>query len=241
MSPVNAKTFIVDDEPNAAQLLQKLLVPFPLFGNISVFTNAVNAYASIVEQQPDYLFLDIQMPEITGLQLAEKIKLHAPDTKIIYVTAYDQFALEALRQNAFDYLLKPVDKAELVRIVDKLMVAGKKDSYPQPNNHHLLVHSMEGIHQVQVNDIVFLEADCSYTKVVLKNGRQILATLNLGKILNSLPKNQFIRISRKHLVNREYTVFYHSKEKFVRLETPGKEYQLEVTIKVHDIKQLLGR
>lgn len=235
------KTFIVDDEPHAAQLLQKLLVPFPIFGNVSVYTSATNAFVKIVEQQPEFLFLDIQMPEITGLQLAEKIKPHTPGSKIIFVTAYDQFALEALRQNAFDYLLKPVDKAELVRIVDKLLLTGKKDSRPQPNNHHLLVHSMEGIYQVQVDDIVFLEADGSYTKVVLKNGKHILATLNLGKLLPSFSENQFIRISRKHLVNREYTVFYNSKEKFVRLETAGKDYQLEVTIKVHDIKQLLGK
>lgn len=235
------KTIIVDDEPHAAQLLQKLLEPFPLFGNILVYTSATIAFVKIVELQPEFLFLDIQMPEITGLQLAEKIKPHTPNTKIIYVTAYDQFALEALRQNAFDYLLKPVDKVELVRLVDKLLMTGKKDSRPQPNNHHLLVHSIEGIYQAQVDDIVFLEADGSYTKIVLKNGKQILATLNLGKLLPSFPENQFIRISRKHLVNREYTVFYHSKEKFVRLETPGKEYQLEVTIKVHDIKQLLGK
>lgn len=231
-------TFVVDDEPNAAQLLQNLLQPFQLFGQISVFTSATVAFASIVEQQPDFLFLDIQMPEITGLQLAEKIKPHTPNTKIIYVTAYDKFALEALRQNAFDYLLKPVDKAELVRIVDKLLATGKKEAGNKPNNH-LLVHSQEGIYQLQVEDIVFLEADGSYTKVVLKNGKQILATINLGKLLPLLPQDQFIRISRKHLVNRKYTTFYHSKEKYVRMETPGKEYQLEVTIKVHDIIQLL--
>lgn len=233
------KTFIVDDEPHAAQLLQKLIEPFPLFGNISVYTSATNAFVKILEQQPEFLFLDIQMPEITGLQLAEKIKPHSPNTKIIYVTAYDQFALEALRQNAFDYLLKPVDKAELVRFMDKLLTMKKKDARPLPNNQ-LLLHSMEGIYQVQIDDIVFLEADGSYTKVVLKSGKQILATVNLGKFLTSLPEDRFIRISRKHLVNREFAVFYHSKEKYVRMETPEKEYQLEVTIKVHDLKHLLG-
>lgn len=233
------KTIIVDDEPIAAQLLQKLLEPFPMFGNILVYNNAPEAFVKIVELQPEFLFLDIQMPEITGLQVAEKIKPHTPDTKIIFVTAYDQFALEALRQNAFDYLLKPVDKAELVRLVDKLLIISKKETRPQSNNH-VLLNSFQGIYQVKVDEIVYLEADGSYTSIVLKNGKRILATFNLGKILNLLSEGQFIRISRKHLINREYTVFYHAKEKYVRLETPEKDYQLEVTIKVHDLRHLLG-
>jgi DNA-binding LytR/AlgR family response regulator len=240
MNLQESRTIVVDDEPNAAHLLQSILSAFPIFGNISVFTNVTMAFNTIIEQKPAFLFLDVQMPELTGLQLAEKIKPHTSNTKVIYVTAYDKYALEALRQNAFDYLLKPVDKVELVRLVDKLLMTKKKDTTPKPNNH-LLIHNLEGIYQVQTDEIVYLEADGSYTKVVLKNGKQILATVNMGKILPSVPQEQFIRISRKHLVNREYTTFYHSKEKYVRLETPGKEYQLEVTIKVHDIKQLLGK
>jgi DNA-binding LytR/AlgR family response regulator len=171
MSPLQAKTFIVDDEQNAAQLLQKLLEPFPLFGTVSVFTNATTAFTQIVEQQPDFLFLDIQMPEFTGLQLAEKIKSHAPNVKVIYVTAYQQYALDALRQNAFDYLLKPVSKAELVRIVDKLLVLQDADSKTRSNSH-IIVRSTEGIYQVQISEIVYLEADCSYTTLFLSNGRK---------------------------------------------------------------------
>jgi DNA-binding LytR/AlgR family response regulator len=238
MSPLLPKTFIVDDEPNAAQLLQKLLEPYAIFGAVSVFTNATIAFNQIIEQQPEFLFLDIQMPELSGLQLAEKIKTHAPHTKIIYVTAYEQYALDALRQNAFDYLLKPVNKAELVRIVEKLLVVNEGNS--KPKNSHIIVRSTEGIYQVQISEIVYLEADCSYTTLFLSNQSKILSSGNLGKILPMLPQNKFIRISRKHLVNRKYITFYHSKEKYVRLETPGMEYKLEVTVKVNDIRQLLS-
>ncbi len=239
MSPLQAKTFIVDDEQNAGQLLQKLLEPFPLFGTVSVFTNATTAFIEIVEQQPDFLFLDIQMPEFTGLQLAEKIKSHAPNAKVIYVTAYQQYALDALRQNAFDYLLKPVSKPELLRIVDKLLVLQVADS-KSLSNSHLIVRSTEGIYQVKISEIVYLEADCSYTTLIQNNGKHIVASNNLGKILPSLPANQFIRISRKHLVNRRYIAFFHSKEKYLRLETLGMEYKLDVTVKVNDIRQLLS-
>ncbi len=134
------KTFIVDDEPNAAQLLQKLLEPYAIFGAVSVFTNATIAFNKIIEQQPEFLFLDIQMPELSGLQLAEKIKTHAPHAKIIYVTAYEQYALDALRQNAFDYLLKPVNKAELVRIVEKLLVVNERKFQTQKLPHNCAKH-----------------------------------------------------------------------------------------------------
>jgi two-component system LytT family response regulator len=238
MSSLQPKTFIVDDEPNAAQLLQKLMEPFTIFGEVFIFTNATIAFTQVIQQQPDFLFLDIHMPELSGLQLAEKIKTHAPHTRIIYVTAYEQYALDALRQNAFDYLLKPVSKAELVRIVEKLLVVNEGNS--KPKNSHIIVRSSEGIYQVQIGEIVYLEADCSYTTLVLSNRSKILSSGNLGKILPLLPQNKFIRISRKHLVSRKYITFYHSKEKYVRLETPGMEYKLEVTVKVNDIRQLLS-
>jgi DNA-binding LytR/AlgR family response regulator len=232
------KTFIVDDEPNAAQLLQKLLEPYSVFGIVSVFTNATIAFNQIVEQQPEFLFLEIQMPELSGLQLAEKIKAHAPHTKVIYVSAYEQYVLDALRQNAFDYLLKPVNNAELVRIVEKLLVVYEGNS--KPKNSHLIVRSTEGIYQVQISEIVYLEADCSYTTLVLSNRSKILSCVNLGKILPLLPSNEFIRLSRKYLVNRKYITFYHSKEKYVRLETHEMEYKLEVTVKANEIRQLLS-
>ncbi len=165
------KTFIVDDEPDAAHLLQRLLGPFSLFGEVSVFTSATEAFAKIIEQQPAYLFLDVEMPELNGLHLSEKIKQHTPGTKTIYVTAFGHYALDALRQNAFDYLLKPVDRAELARLVDKLLVVNGAGGLPAQNSH-LLIRSSEGVYQVKLDEIVYLEADCSYSTIVLSNGKK---------------------------------------------------------------------
>jgi two-component system, LytTR family, response regulator len=239
MGHLKTTTVIVDDEAHAGQLLQKLLDPFPLFGNISLITNSSVAFTEIVEQQPKFLFLDIEMPGMNGLQLSEKIKLLAPNTKVIYVTAFEQYALDAIRQNAFDYLLKPVDRAELVRVVEKLLT----NREPTPINgqrKHLLVRSNEGIYQVAEDDIIFLEADSSYTTLVLQSQPKILCSSNLGKIMPSLSENRFIRISRKHMVNRSYISFYHAKKKYLLLKTPDKEFRLKVLLKVHDLKELLS-
>lgn len=239
MSSLQAKTLIVDDELNAAQLLKNLIEPFPVFNPVSLYSNASVAYVQILEQKPAFLFLDIQMPGLSGLQLAEKIKPHLPETKIIYVTAYDQYALEALRQNAFDYLLKPICKSDLIRVVDKLMVEKSAKNNTQVNSH-LLVHGLEGIHHVTFDDIVFFEAEGSYTHVVLKSDKRILSTINLGKMIPSLPEGKFIRISRKHMINLNYFTFFNSKGKLVKIEACDKEYWLEVTIKLNELKQMLG-
>jgi two-component system, LytTR family, response regulator len=239
MGHLKTTTIIVDDEAHAAQLLQKLLEPFPLFGQISIVTNSSVAFSEIVEYQPKYLFLDIEMPGMNGIQLAEKLKQLAPQTKVIYVTAFEQYALEALRQNAFDYLLKPVDRAELARVVEKLLT----NSEPKPGNgqrKNLLVRSNEGIYQVAEDDIIYLEADCSYTTLVLNSQPNILCSSNMGKIMPLLTENRFIRISRKHVVNRLYISFYHAREKFLLLKTPEKNYRLKVMLKVHDLKDLLS-
>jgi two-component system, LytTR family, response regulator len=223
---------------HSAQLLQKLLEPFPLFGTVSIITNTSVAFTEIIEQQPRFLFLDIQMPGISGLQLAEKLKPHIPETKIIYVTAFENYALEALRQNAFDYLLKPVDKAELLRVVEKL-IGVHEVTVPVQKSRHLLIRSEEGVYQVSEDDIVYLEADSSYTKITLSNHTKILASSNLGKLLPQFSEYKFLRISRKHLVNRSYITFYHSKGKFLLLKTPEKEYRLKVMLKVNEMKNLL--
>lgn len=239
MGHLKTTTIIVDDEAHVAKLLQKLLEPFPLFGTISIITNSSVAFSEIVEHQPKYLFLDIEMPGMNGIQLAEKLKQLAPHTKVIYVTAFEQYALDALRQNAFDYLLKPVDRAELVRVVEKLL----NNRGPKPVNgqrKHLLVRSTEGIYQVAEDDIIYLEADCSYTTLVLDQQSNILCSSNLGKILPQLSENRFIRISRKHVINRSWISFYHSREKYLMLKTPEKEYRLKVMLKVNDLKELMS-
>ncbi len=244
MNQTIAKTLIVDDELRAAVLLQKLLEPFPVFGNTSISTEPLAAFQKIITTQPDFLFLDIEMPELDGLQLHEKIKVHSPDTKVIFVTGYEKYAIMALQQNPFDYILKPVSRADLLRIADKLLCNKQENQKAKndnnQNNNHLLIRTLNGAHHILLDNIVYLEADCSYTIVILQKGKHIHASSNLGKILPSLPEKDFLRISRKHVVNRKYITFYHSKDKYLILETPDNEYQLEVMLKVNDIKRLLG-
>lgn len=239
MGHTKPTTVIVDDEAHSAQLLRKLLEPYSLFGNISIYTSPTVAFSEVIEQQPKFLFLDIEMPGLSGLQLSEKMKHLVPKTKIIFVTAFEQYALEALRQNAFDYLLKPVDRAELVRIVEKLLTE-QPLPITKPQQKTILVRSKEVVYQVDEDEIVYLEADCSYTTLTLRDQTNLLWSSNLGKILPMLSENKFIRISRKHMVNRSYIHFFHPGQKYLQLKTSDKDYKLKVMLKIQDLKELLS-
>jgi two-component system, LytTR family, response regulator len=245
MNQTCVKTFIVDDEVPSGLLLQKLLHDFPAFGEVSVINEPVKAFQEIVAIQPQFLFLDVEMPGTDGLQLHEMIRAQSPSTRVIYVTGHEKYALDALRLNPFDYLVKPVSREDLLRIHHKISTnkaEGESHQTIKSNSHngHLLVKTHAGIHQILTDDIVYLEADCAYTHFILQNNKKITSSGHLGRLWQLLSPDKFIRISRKHLVNRKYLTFYCSKEKYLILEAPDTEYRLEIAIRANEIKKLLN-
>jgi two-component system, LytTR family, response regulator len=242
MNQTYARTIIVDDEVYSAELLLKLLSPYSVFGSISIFTDALMAFNTVTTHPPEFLFLDIEMPGLNGLQFLERINTQHPAIKVIFVTAWQNYALEALRRNAFDYLLKPIEKHELIRVVDKILGAQSVTSQSEridPGNF-ILIRTSEGVYHINVDELLYLEADSSYTSLVLTSGKQILSTNNIGKITETLSKTLFLRISRKNVVNRKYITFIHSKDKYITLESSGYHYKLNTTLKASELKNMLA-
>jgi two-component system, LytTR family, response regulator len=167
---------------------------------------------SILNLKPDLVFLDIEMPTATGFDVIEATKEN--DYEIIFTTAYEHYAIKALKANAVDYLLKPIDVEELINAVNtaKIKITDKqKNDYGQ--QLELLLKKMaftakkvaiptgEGIMLVATDDIVQMESDSNYTNVFLKDGRKILISKTLKCMEEQLKNQHFLRVHSAHLIN----------------------------------------
>lgn len=218
------KAIIIDDEPRARNLLQKMLAEI---NNISleVFTakNLLEGIALIEKEQPKLVFLDIEMPEHSGLEIFNFIK--APvNFKIIFTTAYNQYAIEAFKQNAVDYLLKPIDIDELEKAVEKAqkLISSERLTHQIEDLSKALqkiainkitLEVPKGILFVAHDDILYFEADGMYTNVFLKNGDKKLICKPLKIFVEQLQEEDlFFKCHRSYLVNLQYVVEFSRKD-----------------------------
>ena len=236
MTQIN--TLIIDDEADAGLLLQNLLNDFSVIKTKQVFTDALKALDAVIMEQPRVIFLDVEMPEITGIEFLKQLSKYSPNTKVVLVTAYKQYALDAIQNNAFDFITKPIDKNELRRVVHKIIAALKREStetIPE-TNQRILLKTTEGHHYVSVDTVLFLEADGNYTNLILRNGKKLLSSVNLGRIIDEFPKEQFIRISRKHIINKNYLTFMNFNKRYCIVSNIGDEHKLDVSVKLKDLR-----
>lgn len=206
------KAILIDDEQSARNVLTNLLTRTS--SNIEIIatcSNLVEGVAEIKKSQPNVVFLDVQMPNYAGYEIAnffDKI-----DFEIIFVTAYDQYAIKAFELNAIDYLIKPVDRKKLTIAIDKL--ENRLDQKATLINYQnllktiknkefkqLVIPEIGNRRIVNLDDIIAIEADGSYSKIYLKESKVITISKNLKYFENRLPKeSSFFRSHRTWIVN----------------------------------------
>jgi len=213
MEQTKLSAIIIDDEPNAVIVLQKLLeINCPHVNVIATATSSIQGLKKIKELHPSIVFLDIEMPQMNGFQLLRE--LDEIDFHLIFTTAYDQFAVKAFKFNALDYLLKPIDSAELKIAIKK---AGTKPSFlPQQLEHlsELLEHRdnksiaerialphAKGYKFISTADILYCESESNYTLLYLANEPNFTVCKTLGEVQDILPSSMFLRVHRSYLVN----------------------------------------
>ena len=185
------KTIIVDDEPDSINLLKfQLKKHFPHVQVTATFTDPRQAIEEIELAKPDILFLDIEMPVMNGFELLEKI-MHL-NLNVVFVTAYNQFAIKAFRFNALDYLLKPVEINSLKEVIEKAgsrmkpsvqqLTMLQKQMRGEPVNK-IALPSQTGITFISLDEIVYAEASGSYSKILLLNKTKILLSITIGDTL----------------------------------------------------------
>lgn len=205
---------IVDDEPLSIENLKYLLkIVSPNVNVISTATDPELAVSIINKLKPDVLFLDIEMPYLNGFQLYSKInnsKIH-----VIFVTAFDHYAIEAFRINAIDYLLKPIDIDLLEKTIDRLatrltamkqaeLVNFLEDSLQNKLvDKRIVVNTLDGVKFVTQEEIMYLSSENSYTMFHLNGQNKFLASKKIADFEAILPDN-FVRIHNQHIVNINY-------------------------------------
>ncbi|MBK8476357.1 MAG: response regulator [Opitutaceae bacterium] len=195
------RALIIDDERLAREELRALLAAHPEIEVVGEAANGPQAQARITELRPELLFLDIQMPEQTGFELLGA--LEPPLPQVIFVTAYDRFALQAFESNALDYLVKPVEPERLARALARLALAEKPPlsaEGPLAAEARVFVRDGDRCWFVPVRDLVLLEADGSATRVYFGREKPLLARA-LTVLEARLPTDRFFRINRSQIVN----------------------------------------
>ena len=203
---------IVDDEPDCCESMAMLLERYcPEVKVLDICYSAETALQSIKEHAPEILFLDIEMPFMNGFELLEK--LGKINFDLIFTTSYDQYAIKAIRFSALDYLLKPIDRAELQKAVQK---AAQRNQHPLPQQLEMLLQklknpaisikkiaipTMEGFQLLTAESIISCESEGNYTHLFLKDKRKITASRNLKEVEELLEDYAFIRIHHSYIVN----------------------------------------
>ena len=204
------KTYLLDDEPNCSDVLQVLLGKYcPDVWIAGVFNDAELALEAIRRERPDLLFLDIEMPMLNGFDLLRRCD--PLDFKVVFTTAYDQYAVKAFKFNALDYLLKPVDKDELIGVVHKAQQNPAPSSAQlsavqylknNPTPERIALPVGQELLLVDVADVLYVESEGSYVSVFLKDqSKPVVLSKSLREFEELLNNPGFFRAHNSHLVN----------------------------------------
>lgn len=195
---------IIDDEPLAAGLLESYAKKTPYLSLQGTYNSAIQAMKDLRENPVQLLFLDIQMPELSGIEFA---KILPKDTKIIFTTAFPQYAIEGFKVNGLDYLLKPISYDDFIKSTDKAIewfsIALRQDVYRR--DRFMFVKSDYKLQRVNLDDILYVEGLKDYVRFYLKNGDTVMSLMSMKKLEEYLPRPEFLRTHRSFIVHMKET------------------------------------
>lgn len=227
------RAIIVDDEQAAINFLNWELGNFSNdIKVIETFTSPVEAISGINYLKPDCVFLDIEMPEMNGFSLLKKLEFR--NFAVIITTAYNQYAIQAIKENALDYLLKPIDTDEIKALIEKLKYLNEPRQLHQQFQETLKVlTSVNAVKRIQIpvngkivfiktDEIVHCQSDGSYTRIFLNSGKSIYVSKKIKDIEELLPDSIFFRTHNSYLINIMKVVEYFKRDGCVILANEEK-------------------
>jgi len=226
---------IIDDEKAARDGLEFLILDnLPEIRILEKVDNAIDGLNYIITLKPDLVFLDVEMPGKSGLDLIKDLKIHQIQTTVIFVTAFNEYAIDAIKFAAFDYLLKPVDIKELKSAISRYKSETQKQNlndkidrlYSKLHARKIKLLSRNKYIFVDPNNIIYCEADGNYCFVNLIDESQEYVTMQIGKLEKVINEEFLIRASRTFLINLNYITEINPKNKSVKLQFNSKEIEL---------------
>lgn len=193
------KCIIVDDEPLASELLKSYALQTPFLELIGTYNSAIEALTVVNEQKLNLIFLDINMPKMNGLEFSKTL---SPAVKVIFTTAYDQYAIEGFKVNALDYLLKPISYGDFLQASNRALDWFKSINSSQVEDNSIFVKSGYRIEKLEYNDILYIENQKDYVKFYLESQNEPISSLmSIQQLSEKLPESVFMRVHRSFIVN----------------------------------------
>ncbi|HLS31395.1 MAG TPA: LytTR family DNA-binding domain-containing protein [Flavobacteriaceae bacterium] len=220
------KVILIDDEPKAIKSLEWAIANY--CENVEIletFTDPKKAATYIKYNNPDCIFLDVQMPKMDGFQLLDNFQKR--NFSVVFTTAYNQYAIKAIKENAMDYLLKPIDKEEFKITIEKLK-AKKRDN----RNYDFLEEQLRSRNDMRIgipvegklvflnaDEIIYCESDGNYCKINLVDKKPLFISKTLKEVENLLPEQKFFRVHNSYIINLKKVIEYLKTQGYVILDT----------------------
>lgn len=200
---MNLTCVVIDDEPLALNLLESYVRKTPFLTLVGKYSNAVQAMKEIAGKEIDLMFLDIQMPAFNGLEFARTV---TPHTRIVFTTAFGEYAIEGYKVNALDYLLKPISYTDFLQAASKALQwfeLTQKQHHAKEEIESIFVKSDYKQIQIELQNILYIEGLKDYVKIYTENAsRPVLSLMSMKAMEDLLPSSRFIRVHRSFIVQK---------------------------------------
>ena len=209
---------IIDDEPLAREAIEILVKDTSQLNLLGMFNNALAASKFMEENPVDLIFLDIQMPGITGIEFARNISKRS---LVIFTTAYSEYAVDSYEVDAIDYLIKPIDPERFHKAVNKaiayhsLLLKEEKENIEAGNTEYFFVKSERRYFKINYKDILFIEGLKDYVIIQLDEQR-VITRMNLKNIFELLPKHDFLGVNKSYIVNTKHIDSFDNNDIFIK-------------------------
>ena len=230
---MSIRCLIVDDEPLAVEVLESYVARMDSLEHVGSCNNAVKAFDILKNEAVDVLFLDIQMPKLTGIEF---LKILHPAPRVIFTTAYRDYAVESYELNVVDYLLKPIAFDRFMMAINKVMDVDINKPHESPaeagqeDEPFLFLKADRKMVKVMLNDITYIESLKDYVRVKKVNGKEVISHQKISYLEKKLPSDCFVRIHKSYIISRHKMEAYSaSAVEIAGVEIPiGRSYKAAV-------------